>query len=481
MIVEISNKIYRIRDEACQLIRSYLAGRQFVTLKSRLPHVALIIIYLYSRSRQKKPEPEASQGTKTDEEVTKRVSTLEINQGKITIGQGEYIVFHKLPTGERKMLSYEIFEKIYKVLLQYSPAVLLNGRFDKEIDTCPLPYLLPQPPDAVNSRFGEAIEECANRYELIKNKLKEIDSTLEAVFVPRTLYELIFIRKCIKEDLTHKEICPLLTPFFHQDLKKKESIQKERKCWHLCHFIGSGDYEHPGVKNVAYRLNKVIAKAFNPSNEGFTLQEFSALAEKEIEFLKTFHKNVQEDEKMEFSRKSHGPTANFSSESTSKSIKPMGIRDETDAQIIRDAIALECSKIAQHSIFLYRGADFQEDSISCKGNESKPYNLSYGTGLFAGCLFDGGATAFHYMRNEKNAYAIPVSFDRLNDSPFFIPTTHTIAQLFGNGELFHARTRVWKDYNSPLSTHRKSSLNEGELTRQFQTYKNAAIQLKENV
>ncbi|QLH35469.1 MAG: hypothetical protein HWD61_04370 [Parachlamydiaceae bacterium] len=168
----------------------------------------------------------------------------------------------------------------------------------------------------------------------------------------------------------------------------------------------------------------------------------------------------------------------------------MGIRNEIDAQIIRDAVALECSKIAQHSLFLYRGGDFQKDSISCWGDKDKAYSLSFGSSLFAGCLFDGGATAFHYMRNGKNAYAIPVSFDQLTRSPFFVPTTHTLAQLFGDGEIFHARTKAWKDYdanklggmnmgaNGHERNHLISNLSKEELYAQFETYKNKAVQLK---
>lgn len=419
-----------------------------------------------------------------------RVSNLEISANKINMGQGEYIVFHKLPTGEKQPLSPETFEQVYKVLLQFSPAALANNGSEK------------------------ALEECANRYELLKAKLKEIDPTLEAVFVPRTLYELIFIRKCIQEDLKHKNICSFLSPSYHnitlEDfegnqqeydnyLKRKEVRKKERKCWHLCYFTDAGDNGHVGVKDVAYRLNKAMLKAFDPSGEGFTHQEFSTLAEKEIEFLKTHYRNglevmekLRKGEKVEeiSSCSTPGPTTNFGYESTRGSIKPMGIRNETDAQIIRNAIALDCSKIAQHSLFLYRGADFQKDSTSCWNDKDKPYSLSYGSSLFAGCLYDGGATAFHYMRNGQNAYAVAVPFNQLNDSPFYIPPTNTVAQLFGAGEIFHSRTKAWKDYdlreiggmnmgaNGHQRDHLMSNLTKDELAAEFQRYKSKAIQLK---
>jgi hypothetical protein len=426
---------------------------------------------------------------------TNLVSNLEINSDKITTGQGEYLIFHQSSNREKKELSRETFERVYKILVQYSPAALMNNESEK------------------------TTAEYANRYKLIKEKIKEIDPTLEAVFIPRTLYELIFIRKCIKEDLKAEEICPFLSPMLQtlmhtpthpitkktliqlteQDKKDFQTEQLKRKCWHLCYFRDAGDNEHAGVKDVAYRLNNVMVKAFDPLSEGFNHQELSTFAEKELEFLKIYHKKGLETQeqliknemvKAIWSLDTPGPTTNFAFELSKGNIKPMGIRNEDDARIIRNAIDLECSKIAQHSLFLYRGADFQKDSPYEWNDKDTPYSLSYGSSLFAGCLYDGGATAFHHMRNGKNAYAIPIPFDQLNNSPFFIPATHTAAQLAGCGEIFHARTKAWKDFdvkaiggvniggNSHIRDHLKSNLNREEFITQFEKYKSNAFQLK---
>ncbi|MBA3603083.1 MAG: hypothetical protein H0W50_05460 [Parachlamydiaceae bacterium] len=94
------------------------------------------------------------------------------------------------------------------------------------------------------------------------------------------------------------------------------------------------------------------------------------------------------------------------------------------------------------------------------------------------------------MRNGQNAYAVPVTFDQLNDSPFFVPTTHTVAQLFGDGEIFHARTKAWKDFDlkkiggmnvgakGHVRDHLSSNLGKEEVDSQFKAYKNKAFQLK---
>lgn len=108
--------------------------------------------------------------------------------------------------------------------------------------------------------------------------------------------------------------------------------------------------------------------------------------------------------------------------------------------------------------------------------------------------YDGGATAFHYMRDQPNGYAIPILFDQLNISAFLVPPLHTVAQLFGEGEFFHARTKVWQGFNSyqelggvmdTLALRKRknreylmSDLNKEALTTLFQKYKSRAIQLK---
>jgi hypothetical protein len=407
------------------------------------------------------------------------------------MGQGEYIVFHKLENNEKRELDEETFEQVYAILNEFSPAAIMNRGSEK------------------------ATEESMNRYEIIRSKVKEIDSTLEIVFVPRTLHELIFIRECINEDLKLGKVCEFQDKslggleldlkreneeIYNEWIVKKEIKQKERKCWHLCCFEGVGDDNHAGVKKVAFRLNQIVIDTLQPSEDGFTHLEISKKAGKEIEFLKTYYLKVSEDlEKISKGEKIsiisscvlQGPTTTFGSESIRGGIKPMGIRNDWDAQIILNAIALECSKIAEKSFLLYRGSNFKEDSVVEGGEGDWTKSLSYGSSLFAGVIFDGGATAFHYIRNEKNnGYVVSVPFDQLNRSPFFIPPTNFISQLFAHGEMFHGRTKAWKDcengkiqgivlddYGSKNKSH-ISELDKEDFIKEFEMYKDQAIQLK---
>jgi hypothetical protein len=263
---------------------------------------------------------------------------------RIKIGQGEYILFHRR-ADQRESLSEKVFETAYAALLQYSPAVLEK-----------VPY--------------------EQRYELMMDAIKKIDPTLEAVFIPRTLYELFLIRKCIEEDLENKSVCRFVSPREHAHtlesfggdqskyaahLANNTAIRKQRNCWHLCSFSDAGNDNHSGVKEIAYRLNKVIVDTLAPPEEGFTEQELTSFTDREISFLKSHYqhgievmkKRARGENVVEVSNcSSPGPTTNFGFESTRGAICPMGIRHEADAKIIRDAVALECSKVAKRLPFI---------------------------------------------------------------------------------------------------------------------------------
>ncbi|KAF3363027.1 hypothetical protein PHSC3_000415 [Chlamydiales bacterium STE3] len=419
---------------------------------------------------------------------------LGISQDEIIkMGQGDYIVFYQTSKGEKKDVDKETFDKVYNVVCAFSPAAILERGSEN------------------------MVEECVYRYQHIKAKLHEIDARLKIIFVPRTLMELIFLRKCINEDIKNDEICPFLSRmeqlyiyhpessivFKNEDPESRKSnlgeieMQKrKRKCWHLCYFDDAGDNEHADVKKVAYRLNKAVIKTLSPTKKGFSHKEFSSFLEKEISFLKAHYlRGPEAMARLDAINKDAyngtrvpGPTLNFGYEFTCD--KPMGIRNENDAQIIRNALALDCSAIAQKAFILYRGADFQRDSCLSSKDSNIPYSLSFGTSLFAGSLFDAGASAFPFMRNSRNGYAIAVPFEHFKESIFYIPPTNTLAQLYGDGEAFHGRTKAWKDFdltriagirggnNCRKRDHLQSNLAKEDFIAQFQEYKSKALQLK---
>ncbi|PJD97597.1 MAG: hypothetical protein CK425_02925 [Parachlamydia sp.] len=111
----------------------------------------------------------------------------------IISGQGEYVAYH-VKDDQRLAVSLETYEKVYEIFAKHLP------HFSK----------------------SSLLEEGSKRYESLRTKIKEIDPSLEITFIPRTLYELIYIQGCIEEDLTHKAICPRID---YQYLKVRTSLK----------------------------------------------------------------------------------------------------------------------------------------------------------------------------------------------------------------------------------------------------------------
>lgn len=400
-----------------------------------------------------------------------------LSDGKITTGQGEYILFHQLENGEMRKPSPEIFEKAYQLLLEHKPRTLAQ----------------------------QSMEACENRHALLNQALKRVDPSLQAVFVPKTLYELVFIRKIIGEDLKHNSICKRLSHLRNEEaLEKADEVTRQqlisaqaadiakRKCWHICFFKDEGDDQHEDLKKMAFRMNKVLLKTLKPSADGFTFKDIQEFGENELTFLKTFYKETQEKrargERVVSDNYDGGPTTNFAQNLPYGGTTPMAISDENVAQIVRNALILDCSEHAKNSLFIFRGSKFYDDCIT---RNMKPYSLSYGTSLFAGCIFDGSATALYYMRSDfvDSAHAMSIPFDQVDSSPFFVPQTHTLAQLYGYGEIFHARTKAWADaqltdiggyqgFGEYSRDHLASNLSKEALEAAYKTYKAQAIQLR---
>lgn len=424
-----------------------------------------------------KPKIKKERVKESEQKGPETLHLITFPEGMIRSGYGEYIVFRNQERHDKSDIKKDVFEKVYQIFNTYSPAKIIND--------CP--------------KIEEAQEKCVNRYQLIRNEVKKIDEHLEIAFVPRTLYELILIRKAIKEDVKHNKVCPLVQPENHK--KTTNEVEKRTKCWHLIYFDHIGDNNEPNVKDIAYRLNRVITKMLSPTTEGVSVQKLLEFTNAEITFLQDYHTkcSLQREEYKKKGETSErfwvvdgcpGPAINFGYEMPNV-YSPVCLRNEQDAQIIRNAVALECSKVAQESFLLYRGTDEAKEEPYCKNDSNRPYSLSYGSSLFAGILYDGSAVAFRYARAQKNAYVIPIPFNQLNHSPFFIPPTNTLCQISARGESFHARTKAWKGFDvkkiagiwgifgaNKYGDHLKSELSRENLISEFHALKANAVMLK---
>lgn len=393
----------------------------------------------------------------------------------IVMGQGEYVIFSQMDNVV-SILPKEIYEKAYNILLENTPRKLQKEDLDR-------------------------------RHSIISEKLKEIHPSLKVVFIPRTLYELTYIEQCIDEDhkcydenSEHYQPCSISlresTPIEKRiDLDKQSSERKE--CWHLekCKDVNLPEQnKNKRLRKMAYRLNNIMVEKFKPTEKSFSLNQLLDFAEKKITYLKNHLKSSSEKLQAFGIYRDHftdiqNPTSYFG---VSEELG-IGAEDNGDAEIIRKAVKLDCSPLAIHSLFIYRGTIADRGSINDTiVTKKKCISLSFGSSLFAGCAYDPGATAFKYIK-KREGYALPIPFDKINDSPFFVPSDHTLLQINGSGELFHARTKTWKDYKlenligvyGSEEVFKKqngefllSNRTKEELIEDFEAYSEEAISMK---
>jgi len=395
--------------------------------------------------------------TKVEERILndEREAILSITKDRIIKeGQGEYLVYSE----KGKKISRKQYSEIHKILNELHP----TGILQKE-PTC-------------------SNEDLSNRYEIIKERIKKLDSSYSIAFVPKILYEMTFIRQCIEEELEPGRMCERhkkirLGQLDQKTEESKKNLKKvaAKRCWHMMHNSDGNGNNSLMFEQLAYRLNKVMIESLHPQSEGFSFEELSKQTIKEFNWLNNYHKNKEMDKLYHLVRDF---TTCLSASHPFQSSLP------------RQILALECSDIAKDSFLLYRGSDFDTDSVKTDDWKTKkcvPYSLSYGTGLYAGAMYDHGATAMHYMRQGYRSksstlgyhgHALVLPFAKAQESPFKVPLGRTIPQLFGSGEAFHGRTVTWKGFKGECHGAQSRSMpnlvteiKRDELIKQFDWYK----------
>ena len=357
------------------------------------------------------------------------IDQLEIPTGIICQGYGEYVGFRLSELGNLVNLSRSEFEKVYAI-------------FNKNLD-----------------------------YACMKEEIAKIDPNIQIAFIPRSLYELIFIRKMLNRN--EKE-------FISQDLEN--SFCTEMADCHKAvnnHQSKTSYYKADAVnliqiENLAYKINWTISKRIYNGNQGLTYSELADFLESEVMSVKKHIEKIG--------------TCGYLCPVTNFQQNTLGIYNDIDTQLIKNCLKLECSTVANRAFLLYRGGDYSKDFIEKDGYA---HSLSYGTGLFAGSLYDSSANPFYYGRkNSNHCYVIVVPFEGQETSPFYIPQSNTILQLFMEGVHFHARSKLW-DSKLECSTGMGMKKNEAyikylvttdskkQLEDKFISYMKEAVIVKE--
>jgi hypothetical protein len=418
-------------------------------------------------------------------------------EGAIQNGYGEYLVYRMSDGGKRIAVSEEEYKKIF---------------------------------DVIEQSRAKALE---NRYEHLKEKIQEkLGKEVHLAFIPRTLYEQIFLHECVQEELfqgkslnaresgavsvfdTTKEEGPKRdkSSFLGAELssaQRKQLIQSsmQKTFWQLCVYndqdyelgfkkLHEDDYRQEHLVKVAARLNEVALGKFKGTGDGFTFKEIAEVQSQEIDFFKSMRDLKSETHTKEVSFHTFISLAQrFRNErpyAKGYEFFPLGIADKSE-RIVREAVQLECTADAVNHLLLYRGSKFDQDEVTREEHRSVSANsLSFGTSPYGGVLNDGGATAICYMQQQplnSHVFMIPLQEQLAGRTPFHAYFVHPLISLGSFGETFHARTKIWKlpedakvlgflgIGSSAFSTVKeccKTRLSEEEVKASFAEYKRKA-------
>lgn len=360
----------------------------------------------------------------------------------VTAGHGEYIVTH--PKG----VSKEMYSVAYQILNRHSPIALHNAGQNPQ-----------------------------HRYTLLHKEIKQLDPDLDITFIPRTLYELVLQRMGIEEDLKYNKICEYFIGGIGYKTIDTMQEQIERDCWHLC---PQAPNKAAFLESVAFRLNGL----FQSKPSGFTIKELFALTEYEIKFLKDLFNSRKALNDVAYG----GPSTCFGQAETRGCAQSVAIQADYQANLFRNAVAFECSGIAQRCFLLYRGTPLANDCAYSITEPSSPFTVSYGTSLLAGVCRDIGGSAFYHMLHQPHAFALAMPYEKLRNSPFHYPSNSTLEQFYGKGESYVARSKAWEGADPEKLTiwgeenhersHLTSPLSREELLEQFSHYNKQRMNLK---
>lgn len=301
-----------------------------------------------------------------------------------------------------------------------------------------------------NLRYRDSIDEVINA------------TKCQMFFIPKTLYELFFVREYIK------------------------TITDKKHFW----FINQKSSVENQINNHRFTLNNIIASELVEPTYQDLYNKLKELFNEIISIIDDLLNNIITD----------NPTKIPDAINNLQIVYDNFIDKKSFKNIILRAFKLECSPLASLGYILYRGSSVKKDIIM---HYNKIYALSYGPSLFASLIYDNGvnlysdaaagAMAYNFMtKNKRDSYCIIVPFDEIDKCVFYIPPLTTIESLFGSGYIFHPRTKGDKSLKSSeiyialrASTKYSDYLKENhpsvltctpkELAKEFKQYKNTLI------
>jgi hypothetical protein len=375
--------------------------------------------------------------------------------------------------------------RLSAILLQYQWPMCIGADLDEVEKKALLTPIDPQKSDVFGKQFPQE--------DFIQNKMTQLikNANYQIVFIPTSLYELFCIYEYIK---TLGQTTPLqkaitvdaidLSDILSKDLGKKDffafSNTIRRQILTIYRNVNKKFFSEPGETNAAFYMNNKIATFLFSTYEEFKVSKDSgALADfitNKADVLVTYL--VNEINKYDMStydtRRIYRPDLMFLKDESNNNIVPKVIALEYQARALNKGLLFrgttlitapvdfgtkEPNKKSEQPTQLLAGSTLKSENVEKEYGQKKiePYSISFGTSLFAGAMFDGGACAYNYLvglagpmamgkKERTTGYLLLIDkkayIENQNNNLFFIPPLAPIAGIFQLGEYFHARSKA---------------------------------------
>ena len=278
-------------------------------------------------------------------------------------------------------------------------------------------------------------------YNFLKTEINNIDKNAEVFAIPKSLYQFIvydyFADTISSQKKKKKKKIHLLLWSNLNEQKKKFDLRKYAKAnekWGLTKACGYF-MAHDAIKDAFWKVNE-HAKNLYMKHAGNTeeiiheiFDAFQAGDKSREGLLDAWNLTQQQG----ILYKMHAEISRIETMvgQTSEE-KRLALKKYTTNCIISEA---------QNSNYtLYHGGKLDNPNSEIANRMS----ICFSDGLFSGYIFDAGASAYVYSASPNKLWKLELDRnDLLNGKyPIFIPPAFHLLSAAGNGELFHARTKV---------------------------------------
>jgi len=345
------------------------------------------------------------------------------------------------PTTE---IPYDTYSEIYKdIILKYHYPACMNEWRMKNNTLVFDPLSTIEKTDIIQDEFA-----------LLSRKISKQHNKLKLVRIPRVVYDLGFSHYC------HPQNYNLNSHVFLLDKYKKYET--------LCKHITQVSHKEQYIELLHKINHKIIQYIFSEKRKRIyinwkdVMQYFLTTPTEYIikeEEYKEGSSETQEDLQLRL----HSNIINTS------------IMHEYDIAEIYDyfrkmkqmqqykslfskVLKVELQSDHKDSVYLFRGVSRKyENAIMASDNKhvecnenSKGFSNSYSMSFLAGYFTDESACAYDYMKTSEYKYVCKVRkhFDMgIEYELFHIPPIHPVLQMFGRGQYWHPRSKIFHDSN----------------------------------